>query len=163
MRPLLPLLLLFSLAAHAGDELSPDKVGQLEHDQLKAEQAIDKKHGNKPSSELSDDERRQIIQEKAAADQSVLDKAGVDRKDFARGSARLSRGDRARADATEKALEKKDAEAAKAKPQGGNQIVIEHGTGEEVNEAAQADQAMGLGHEVSVPTQAKRSKKHRRR
>ncbi len=162
MRLLIAVVLLSGLAAHAGDELAPDQMAKIEHDQKKAAEAVDKKHGNKKPSELSQDERREIIREKAEADQAVLDKAGVDKKDFARAGARMGRDQRAQADAAGKALEKKDAEAANAKQGGQKEIVVEHGLppDEGVNEAAEADKEMGLGHETLSPKKSAK-KKHR--
>jgi len=154
--------LLSSFSALAGGELTPEKIGEIQHEQQKAADAVEKKHGGKKPSELSQDERREMIKEKQASDQAVLDKYGVDKKDFSRASARLSRDDRAAAQAATKAAQKKDAEA-EGKPAGQKEIVIEHGNGSnevnDVNEAQEADRAMGLGAGASDAQPSKKKKR----
>ncbi len=141
--------LLTALAVHAED-LTPEKRAQLQRDQQKAGEAIEKKYGNKKSSELSADERRSLMKEKAAAERDVLEKAGVDPKEFARSSTKMGRDEKTRTDDAMKDLEAKEAAAAKdsgKKPAGKKEVVIEKngkGQGEEVNEAAEMDKAMNL-------------------
>ena len=144
MRTLFLGVLLSSFIALAGDDLSPEQLGQIEHEQKKADAAIDKKYGNRQSSEMSQDERREMIHEKAEAEQAILDKHGVDKKEYVHATSKSSREDRERSKAAEKAAEKKDAEEAQKKPEQ-KQIVIEHGLPPEdgVNEAAEMDKQMG--------------------
>ncbi len=164
MRTLFLAAFLLSFAARAGDELTPEKMGQIDHEQQKASDEIDKKHGGKKPSEMSQDERREIIREKAAAEQAVLDKHGVDKKDYTRASAKMGRDDYAAAKSASKALEKKEADAQKA---GGGQkeIVIERGNGgnevSDVNEAQEADRAAGLGAGAGDSSPQKSKKKRR--
>jgi hypothetical protein len=148
MRALFVAVLLSGLRVFAGDEISPEKLGQLEHEQHKAAAEVDKKYGNKKPSELSSDERRQMIKDKAAAEQEVLDKNGVDKKDYVHAQTRMNRDDREQAQRTTKNLEKKELEDA-AKPKGGQkEVVVEHGLPPEeggVNEAAEMDKQNGYG------------------
>ncbi len=148
MRALFVSALLLAFSAFAGDELSPEQLGQIEHEQNKAAAEIDKKYGNKKPSELSQDERRQMIREKAAAEQSVLDKHGVDKKDYVHAQTRMNRDDREQAQRTTRNLDKKDLEDEARKKQGGQkEIVVEHGLPQDdgVNEAAEMDKQMGYG------------------
>lgn len=97
-------------------QLDPAQIARIEADQKDAVQAVDAKYGNKKSSELSQDERRGYIQERAAAEQGVLEKHGVDGKVWARTNAKLSKDDREAVKAETKKLE---AAAAQAKKPGG--------------------------------------------
>jgi hypothetical protein len=108
-RAALLIALSLPLAARA-QELTPAMAAQIEHDQQKAFEEIDKKHGNKLPSELSTDERRDIIHERAAAEEKVFDKRGVDRKDYTKYVTKMPLDDRATMKEATKALEKKDAE-----------------------------------------------------
>lgn len=153
MRHLVLASLLAALAVHA-DDLTPEKRAKLQREQQKAAEAVEKKYGNKKPSELSPDERRSQLKEKAAAQRDVLEKAGVDPKDFARSGSKLSREEKANTDAAAKDLEAKEAADAKAgdgkKAAGGKkEVVIEKNGkttqgGEPVNEAAEMDKELGL-------------------
>lgn len=149
MRLLTLASLLTALAVHAED-LTPERRAQLQRDQQKAGEAVEKKYGNKKSSELSADERRSLMTEKAAAERGVLEKAGVEPKDFARSGMKMGRDEKARTDDAVKDLEAKEAAAAKdsgKKAGAKKEVVIEKNgkpAGEEVNEAAEMDKAMGL-------------------
>ncbi|MFT3840007.1 MAG: hypothetical protein QM723_23670 [Myxococcaceae bacterium] len=148
MRTLFVAVVLSAFTAFAGDELSPEKLGQIEHEQNKAAAEVEKKYGNKKPSELSSDERKQMIKDRAAAEQAVLDKHGVDKKDYVHAQTRMNRDDREQASRTTKNLEKKELEdAAKAKG-GQKEVQVEHGLPPEeggVNEAAEMDKQMGYG------------------
>lgn len=147
----------FAVTAFAGDDLSPDQRAKILNDQKKAGAAVEKKYGNKKPSELSPDERRAMAKEKADAEREVVEKAGVDPKEFARSTMRMGRDEKADTDAAQKKLEQQD-KAAEAsggsgkdgKKGGKKEIVIEkngkvEGGGGEVNEAAEMDKAQGLG------------------
>jgi hypothetical protein len=142
-------LLLLAFVVHAED-MTPAKRAKLQREQQKAAEAVEKKYGNKKPSEMSADERRALMQEKAAAERAVLEKEGVDPKDFARSGMKQSREERADTDAAVKDLEAKEAATAKdgAKKPGKKEIVIEKNgkpaDGAEVNEAAEMDKQMGL-------------------
>src|SRR5438128_852334 len=87
---------------------------------------IAKKYGNKKSSELSQDERRDMIQEQRAAENAVMEKNGVDPKEMARYEAKMNLADRAatkteREKLDQKAEEEKKAAEAKKQQQAANQ------------------------------------------
>ncbi len=153
MRPLPLLAVLVSLAAHAGDDLTPQNIAKIQAEQAKANAEIEKKYGNRKPSDLSNDERKSMQKEKAAAEREVLDKHGTDSKSFARAGSKMSREDQAAADAAAKDLAKKDAAepAAEVKKGGKKEIVIEKngkaapGPDDGANEAAEMDRAQGLG------------------
>ena len=155
MRLLALATLCAAVTAFAGDDLTPDQRAKLLNEQKKAAAAVEKKYGNKKPSELSPDERRAMAKEKAEAETQVLEKAGVDSKEFARSTMKMGRDEKADTDAAVKTLEAKEKEDAKKgdgkKPAGGKkEIVIEKNGkpadgGPNVNEAAEMDKAMGLG------------------
>lgn len=144
--------MLTALVAYA-DDLTPEKRAKLQRDQQKAAEAVNKKYGDKKPSEMSAEERKSLMKDKAAAEREVLEKAGVDPKDFARSTSKMSREEKANTDAAGKDLEAKEAAAAKdaaaKKPAGKKEIVIEKNgktSGDpEVNEAAMMDKQNGLG------------------
>lgn len=102
---LLVVVCLSSALAFAGD-LTVEDIAKLKADQAKARDAVAKKYGDKPSGA----DRRAMVKEQNEAAQAVLDKAGVDEKDYVRATARASGKD---VDAVVKAMEK--AEEAKKK------------------------------------------------
>ncbi len=121
-------LLLVTLGA---DDLNPEKAAKIQKDRDTAMAEIAKKYGNKKSSELSQDERREMIREQRAAENSVLEKNNVDPKEYARYEARMSLSDRAATKDARAALDKKDADdkkAAEAKQQQGNgEVQVQRG------------------------------------
>ena len=129
--PLFALALTLAALGARAQDLDPQKAALIEHDQQKAYDEIDKKHGNKKPSELSSDERRDIIRERAAAEESVFEKQGVDRKSYTKYITKMGLDDRATMKDASKALEKKDEEQAAAaakkasEPQG--EIPIQRG------------------------------------
>lgn len=146
MRTLLAAVLLSSSAALA-DPPSPEDMAVIQHDIDKATSDVDKKYSGK---ELSSDEKKQQIKERAAAERAVLEKKGVNGKDFARAQATMSKDDRAANKAAGAELEKKDKAAADAPKGGGKEIVIEKGGAgaepkSDEDEAAAMDRAQGLG------------------
>ncbi|MBL8914792.1 MAG: hypothetical protein JNM17_29065 [Archangium sp.] len=107
----LPLLIL-SLALNADDGIPLQQQAQIESDQAKAQAEVAKKYGNRKSSEMSQDERRQMIKDQAAADKAVLEKAGVDPKQWAREQMKRSRSDYATAKEMGKEIAEKEKQAA---------------------------------------------------
>lgn len=97
---------------HSGSALAdgptPPEIAQIQHDQQAAEDKVNAEHGNRAPSEMSPEERRQVIQETAAADQKVLDDHKVDLKDYARTTAKLSLDQRQQVEDARKALDEKD-------------------------------------------------------
>lgn len=121
-------LVVFALCAPAlAADLSPEKVAKIRKEQKEAMARIEKAHGNKKPSEMSNAERREMAQERAAAEQAVLEKHGVSTRDFANYTVRMSTDDRKEAEAAEKKLEAADAakkKAAETKPQGEVQVQL---------------------------------------
>ncbi len=107
------LLLLPTLPAQA-EELTADRIGQLRAEEKRALDEVAKAYGNRKPSELSREEREAMIRDQAAALDAVLQKHGVDRKDFARASARMSRDEAERAARSQVATEQEQARAAEA-------------------------------------------------
>lgn len=106
------------LAAPALAQLPPDKVAEIRHKQKKAEAEVEKKHGGKKPEDMSRAEFQALQTDKLKARAAVLEKEGVDAKEFDRSSMRQNRADRATTEAKIKDLEKQDeaaAAAAKAK------------------------------------------------
>ncbi|HEY0883192.1 MAG TPA: hypothetical protein VGD87_16770, partial [Archangium sp.] len=62
----------------SADEVAPDKAAAIELEQQKAQSEVSAKYGNKKLSELSQDERRQMVRDSVEADKKVLEKNGVD-------------------------------------------------------------------------------------
>jgi hypothetical protein len=103
-------LVTLCLALVADEPLTPEKSASIAREQAKAQAEVSAKYGNKKSSELSQDERRQMIKDQAAADRQVLEKNGVSAKEWARESMRKDREQFAQ----QKQLEKDQAEKEKA-------------------------------------------------
>jgi hypothetical protein len=152
MRKLLFALLAFPASAFA-DPPSPEDVAKIQYEQDQANADIDKKYGNKKSSEMSSSERKEMMNDKAAAERAVLEKHGVSAKDFSRAQAKQSLDDRAQTREASDKL-KKDAEAAKKKDdgKGKGEVVIEKGNGkgtgtpeDDAAEAAAMDKQSGYG------------------
>jgi hypothetical protein len=99
--------------AQDGAELTPEKVAQIRRDESQAISKVDAEFGNRKSSELSSEERGQVIDKQQAAAAAVLEKHGVSAKEYARYEARMGPEDNARAKAEEKRLEEAQAQAAK--------------------------------------------------
>ncbi len=119
-------------AFSADDELNPEKVAKIERDTEKALDKVDKKWGNKKPSELTSDERKQVIAERAAAEREVFEKNNTDAKSYLKYTTRQTKDERAATkDAAGRLAEKEKADAAKAaeeKKQGGpKEIVIQRG------------------------------------
>lgn len=104
------LLAALSLAApaFADDGLNPEKAAQIDRDTDKALKAVDKKFGNKKPSELTSDERRQVISERAAAEREVFEKHNVDAKAYTKYTSRQSKDERAATKQAGEQLEAKE-------------------------------------------------------
>ncbi|MFZ5443435.1 MAG: hypothetical protein ACOZQL_25735 [Myxococcota bacterium] len=126
-------LVTLCLALVADEPMPVEKSAAITREQEKAQAEVSAKYGNKKSSELSQDERRQMIREQIEADKKVLDKYGVSAKDWARESIRKDRDQYASQKQAEKALaekEKAQAEAAKKDP-GAKEIQVQKGFSDE--------------------------------
>jgi len=106
---------LFLVAALFLAQLTPEQLAQVQHDREKAQVEIQKKYGDRLPSELSPEERRDLIQEQRDAEDKVLEKNGVDPKELARYEAKLSLDDRAATKAAKKQIEEKEKRDAEKK------------------------------------------------
>ena len=135
--PLLLALCLFALPARASDDLTPEKAAKIEHETNKALDAVDKKYGNKKSSELSSDERREVIRDRAAAEREVLEKNDVKAADYIKYTGHMNKDDRAATKAAAAKIgekEKADAEKKekeKATAGGPKEIQVQRGFNDE--------------------------------
>ncbi len=139
-RTLAALALAFALPASA--ELSPADLAAIQRDQQKATDAVAKQHGNKQPSEMTNEERAAAIHEEQAALQDVLEKHGVDAKEYARRMATLSLEERQQVEQAVKALEEKEKAEAAAK-------ACQEAKGEECP-PAEPEISRGLGDEDPV-------------
>lgn len=103
-------LVTLCLALVADEPIAPEKAAAVERAQAKAQAEVAAKYGNKKSSELTQDERRQMVKDQAEADKAVLEKLGVDPKQWARESMKRDRDQYAK----NKALVKEQDEKEKA-------------------------------------------------
>jgi hypothetical protein len=119
----------------APDEVPAERAAAIERDQAKATQAVQQKFGNRKSSELSPDERREMVRDQAEAEQKVLDKFGVDRKSWALSQARRTREEREQVKQASKALDEQEQNAAKKAAEdaaiGPKEIVVQKGISED--------------------------------
>lgn len=156
MRTLALAVLLVGFAVRA-DPPSAEQMAKLQHDIQQATDAVDKKYEGK---ELSPEEKKQQIKDRAAAENGVLDKAGVDKKDFARASAKMSKDDRATVASEKEKLDKKDKAGDGAAKGGSKEIVVEKGgqgaPKSDEEQAAEMDKQSGYG----KGSGKKSSKKH---
>lgn len=107
-------LLTLCLALGADEPLAPEKSAVIEREQQKAQAEVDAKYGNKKPTELSREERSQRAKDLAEADKAVLDKNGIDPKQWARESLKKDRAEYAQNRQAVKDLEEKE-KAAEAK------------------------------------------------
>lgn len=127
------LQLLTLLLALGADEIPTAKAAIIARDQAKAQAEVQAKYGDKKPSELSQEERRQMVKDQTAADREVLDKHNVDPKQWAREQMKRDRADYAAAKEASKELAEKDKAAAEAAKKAANEpkeIVIQRGGGE---------------------------------
>ncbi|MER2564799.1 MAG: hypothetical protein ABTQ32_29000 [Myxococcaceae bacterium] len=119
----------------AADEFDAERAASIEREQAKEAAAVTAKYGNRKSTELSRDERSEMIREQAAAQQKVLDKYGVSPKEWARAQMNRSREQADQVRQATRALEAKEkaaAEKAQAEKTGGpKEIVIQRGISED--------------------------------
>lgn len=104
-------------------------MAQIRREQKAATDDVARRHGDKKPSELSSSERRQIIFEQQQAERAVLDKHGVDAKEFARYSTRMSREERAATEAAQRQLDLEAAAQAGKGDKKSDEVTIERGTG----------------------------------
>jgi hypothetical protein len=126
-------------------EVSPDEAAKIQREQGKARDAVMEKYKGKDK--LSAADLRQQSKELAEAERSVLQSHGVSPGDWVKATARMNTDDRAKVEAAKKQMKADEEAAAKkgAEPKTGKpgEVVIEKGN--EKNEAAEMDRAMGFG------------------
>ncbi|HEX5747815.1 MAG TPA: hypothetical protein VFZ09_16340 [Archangium sp.] len=98
------------------EDLTPEQLARIRRAEKAAVDKVNATHGNKKSSELSNEERRQIIREQQEASRKVMEENGVSPKDYARQSAKMGPKQNEQVAAAEKALEAQEKAAGAAKP-----------------------------------------------
>ncbi len=127
-------LVALCLALVADEPIAPEKAAVIQRDQSKAQAEVSAKYGNKKPTELSRDERKEMARDLADADKAVLDKAGVDPKQWARESIKRDRAGFEKNKELVKDLEDKDKAAAEAKKKdaaGPKEITVQKGITDE--------------------------------
>lgn len=112
------------------EDLTPEQLASIHRDEQKALDQVSAAHGNKPSSELSSSERRQLVHEQQEASRKVLEAHGVSAKDYARQTARMGPQGNEQVATAEKALEAQEKAAQKKKPAGNGEIQVQLGVDE---------------------------------
>lgn len=106
-----------ALAQEEDQELTPEKIAAIRRDEQAAKAKVDAEYGNRKSSEMNTEERRQQIQERQKAGLAVLEKHGVSDKEYSRRIARMSREENEAVARAEKNLEAKEKAAKEAAEQ----------------------------------------------
>lgn len=116
-------------------QFDAERLATIEREQAKETAAVQAKYGNKKSTELSRDERAQMIRDLNAAEAKVLDKYGMSQREWAR--AQINRT-REQADAVKQASKDQEArekaaaeQAAKAQKDEGREVVVQKGFSDE--------------------------------
>jgi hypothetical protein len=128
-------LVTLCLALVADEPIAPEKAAAIEQAEQKAQAEVSAKYGNRKPTELSREERKALDKDLADASKQVLEKNGVDPKQWARESLKKGRDEYARNKELVKELTEKDkakdkakADAAKKGPQ---EIEIQRGVTED--------------------------------
>lgn len=127
-------LVTLCLVLAADEPITPDQAAGIERQQQKAQAEVSAKYGNKKPTELSREERKALDQDLANADKKVLEKNGVDPKQWARESLKRDRTEYAETKAKVKALEEKDKaleEKKKAEANAPKEITVQRGVSDE--------------------------------
>lgn len=99
------------------EELPPEKLAAIRRDEQKAQAKVTETYGHRKPSEMSTEERRQLIQDQQKAGQDVMEKHGVSDKAYSRQVARMGREEREAVDQAEKRLESEERVAREAAEQ----------------------------------------------
>jgi hypothetical protein len=116
-----------------GVDLGPRRIAAIESELAKAQAEVAATYGNRKPSELSSDERRQMIRDQADAERRVLERNEVPAREWAHTVARRSRAEKAEVEREAAAIaeqEKAAQEAARkagASPKG---VMIVRGLGD---------------------------------
>lgn len=124
-------LVTLTLVLTADDgRIAPEKAAAIELQHQKAQAEVWAKYGNRKLSEMSQEERRQLAKDQAAAERDVLEKNGIDAKTWARQSVKKDREEYAEAKALEKELaekQKAEEEARKKAADGPKEVEVQRG------------------------------------
>ncbi len=112
--PAMVLTLALVVTPALADDLTVEQLAEIQHQQEKAGKAFDEAPGAKNAKEMSREERAELARKRAAADQAVLEKFGVDAKTVERAKSHLGRDDRTALKAKVEALEAKEKAAKSA-------------------------------------------------
>jgi hypothetical protein len=146
--------------ALAQEELTPEKIAAIRRDEKAAQAKVDAAYGNRKPSEMSTEERRQVIQEQQAAGLGVMEKHGVSDKEYSRHVARMSREEREAVEQAEKKLEadekaareqKKKQQEAEAEAKAPEDIPIQQGISDENPVELEASEGAGTVVEEGLP------------
>ena len=102
------------LALAQEEELTPEKIAAIRRDEQAAQARVNAAYGNRKPSELSNEERRQVIQDQQKAGLEVMEKHGVSDKAYSRQVARMGREEREAVKQAEKKLEAEELAAREA-------------------------------------------------
>ncbi|GMU61606.1 MAG: hypothetical protein AMXMBFR34_33690 [Myxococcaceae bacterium] len=142
----------------ASEPIPPDQAAAIALDSRSAQAEVAKKYGNKKPSELSNDERKQMIRDQAEAEQKVLDKHGVDRSTWARQQMAKSPKEVATQKELEKQLDEKRQAEAKAKAEqekaAGQEIPVQRGFSDANPVTMDEKQVDGVAVEQGLPADA---------
>ena len=119
--------------AHAEDtDLSAERVGQIQYQEKKALEEVQSQYGNRKPSEMSQDERREMIDKQKEVLSKVHESAGVSDKDYARRTAHMSPDELSAAKQAERAAEREELKKeVKAESSAGPEVVpYEEATGQ---------------------------------
>lgn len=152
-------LVIVTLILSADEGIAPEKAASIELQQQKAQAEVLSKYGNRKLSEMSQEERRQLARDQSDAEKKVLDKNGVEAKQWARESLKKDRAGYAQGKQLQKELaEKEKAEEEKKKAEAGksDEVQVQRGItdstpvmlDEKPNEAGKVPVEEGLPPEV---------------
>lgn len=130
--PRYPIVLLLTMsltlpALALAEGLTAEQIARIRRDEKAAIEKVNAAHGNKKPSELSNAERKQMIEEQQQALQGVMEKHGASRKDYARQVARMGPKGNAEVEAAEEALEAAEKAAQASKSEGSEGITVQKG------------------------------------
>ncbi len=127
-------LVTLCLALVADEPTTPEKAAVIERQEQKAQAEVSAKYGNKKPTELSREDRKAMDKDLANASKAVLEKNGVDPKQWARESLKKDRADFAKTKEIVKDLEAKDKaaeEKRKADANAPKEVQVQRGVSEE--------------------------------
>jgi hypothetical protein len=129
------MLSLFVFSSLVLGDVTPQQAAAMQAEQAKQTEQVNKQFGNRKSSELSPDERREMIRAQAEGEKKALEKTGLSAKEWARHAQSLSREnakavqqERQRLDAKAE-LDQKNQDSAAAKAAAPKETTIVEGEG----------------------------------